>query len=62
MKMLQLVLKIAAAALALAAVACCIVAFWDKIEASFGCVKGKFCKSSDCDNSEYDEYVDWNAE
>ena len=60
MKTVQFVLKIAAAALALAAAACCIVAFWDKIEAAFAGVKSKCCKSG-CDN-EYDDYVDWSAE
>ena len=62
MKMLQFVLKIAAAALAVAAVACCVVAFWDQIGEAFCCVKGKLKKSGCCDCSEYDEYVDWNAE
>ena len=62
MKMVQLVLKVAAAVLAVAAAACCIIAFWDKIEEVFGCVKGKLGKSGCCDCGEYDEYVDWNAE
>lgn len=61
MKAARFVLKIVAAVLALAAAACCVIAFWDKIEAAIGCVKGKLCKSERCGDSEYDDYVDWDA-
>lgn len=62
MKVARFVLKVVAAALALAAVACCVIAFWDKIAAAFGCVKEKLCKPGCCCGSEYDDYVDWDAE
>lgn len=59
MKVARFVLKIVAAALAVAAAVCCVIAFWDKIEAAFGCVKTKLCKADCCGSSEYDDYVDW---
>ncbi|MGN0968147.1 MAG: hypothetical protein ACI4O3_02665 [Oscillospiraceae bacterium] len=63
MKVARFVLKIVAAALAVAAAVCCVIAFWDKIEAACGCVKEKLCKSGCCRcGSEYDDYVDWDAE
>ena len=61
MKVARFVLKIVAAALAVAAAVCCVIAFWDKIEAACGCAKEKLCKSGCC-GSEYDDYVDWDAE
>ncbi len=61
MKVARFVLKVVAAALALAAAACCVVAFWDKIVEVFGCAKAKLCKSGCC-GGEYDDYVDWDAE
>ena len=62
MKVARFVLKVVAAALGLAAAVCCVIAFWDKIEESLGCAKGKFCRSGCCGNSEYDDYVDWDDE
>lgn len=59
MKAARFVLKIVAAALALAAAACCVIAFWDKIEAAFNCVKSKVCSLKCCGGTEYDDYVDW---
>ena len=59
MKVARFVLKIVAAALAVAAVVCCVIAFWDKIEAAFGCVKTKLAKYGCCADSEFDDYVDW---
>ncbi len=61
MKVANSVWKIVAAVLAVAAAVCCVIAFWDKIEAAFGCVKtklGKCCCDSECD----DYVVDWDAE
>lgn len=62
MKVARFILKIVAAALAMAAAVCCVIAFWDKIEAAFGCAKEKLCKSGWRRGSEYDDYVDWDAE
>ncbi len=61
MKVARFVLKIVAAALAVSAAVCCVIAFWDKIEAACGCAKEKLCKSGCC-GSEYDDYADWDAE
>ncbi len=58
MKIARFVLKIVAAALAVAALACCVIAFWDKIEAAFYYVKEKLCRSK-CFCSECDDYLDW---
>lgn len=63
MKVARFVLKIVAAALALAAAVCCVIAFWDKLAAVFDCARKKLCKSGYCcGGSEYDDYVDWDAE
>ena len=62
MKVANFVLKVVAAALALAAAVCCAIAFWDKIGEACGCVGGKLRKSRCCGNSEYDDYVDWDEE
>ena len=60
MKAARLVLKIVAAALALAAAVCCVIAFWDKIETAFYYLKEKVGKI-DCCDSEFDDYADWDA-
>ena len=60
MKATQLILKIVAAVLALAAAVCCVIAFWDKIETAFYYLKEKVSKINCCD-SEYDDYADWDA-
>ena len=59
MKIARFVLKIVGACLALAAAACCVIAYWDKITE---CVHGigkalglKCCQYP----SEYDDYADW---
>lgn len=63
MKVARFVLKVVAAALALAAAVCCVIAFWDKLAEVFCCAKEKLCKSGcRCRGSEYDDYVDWDAE
>jgi len=61
MKTARFVLKLVAAALALAAAACCVIAFWDKIETAFYYLKEKVSKCSCCGGSEYDDYADWDA-
>lgn len=61
MKVARSILKIAAAALALAAAVCCVIAFWDKIEAAFNCVKAKLCKKGLC-TCESEDYADWTVE
>ncbi len=61
MKSARCVFKLLAAALALGAAACCVIAFWDKIEEAFSCAKGKLCKGGCCE-SDQDDYVDWDAE
>ena len=62
MKTARFVLKIVAAALALAAAVCCVIAFWDKIEETFFCLKNKVKKIECGCGDEYDDYVDWDAE
>lgn len=62
MKVARFVLKTVAAALALAALVCCVIAFWDKLAAALGCAKDKLCKVGGRCGSEYDDYVDWDAE
>ena len=59
MKVARFVLKIVAAALAVAAAVCCVIAFWDKIETAFYYVKEKLCKAGCCIDGECDDYVDW---
>ena len=63
MKIARFVLKIVAASLAVAALACAIVAYWDKIMELFCCAKSKGtakAKSCGCNYpSEYDDYADW---
>lgn len=61
MKVARFVLKVVAAALALAAAVCCVIAFWDKLAEILGCAKERLCKSG-FGGSEYDDYVDWDAE
>lgn len=61
MKVVRLILKIAAAVLALAAAVYCVIAFWDKIEAAFNCVKAKLCKCGLC-SCESEDYADWPVE
>lgn len=63
MKVTRFILKIAGAALALAAAVCCVIAFWDQIESAFDCAKGKIHKPHCCMRSkEYNDYADWDAE
>lgn len=63
MKVARFVLKIVAAALALAAAVCCVIAFWDKILEVFYCVKAKFCKAGLCCCDDMcDESFDWDEE
>ena len=61
MKTARCVLKIVAAALAIAAAACCVIAYWDKIENAFYCLKAKVQKIQ-CSCCECDESIDWDAE
>ena len=57
MKIARFVLKVVAAALALAAAVCCVIAFWDKIVESLGCARDR-CRCG----SEYEDYADWDEE
>ncbi len=61
MKVARLVLKIVGWSLAVAAAACCIVAYWDKITEGLTCVKDKFAEKGACccHSSEFDDYADW---
>ncbi len=61
MKATRVILKIVAAVLVVGAAACCVIAFWDKIEAAFNCVKTKLCKRGLC-TCECEDYADWNVE
>ncbi len=66
MKIARFVLKIVAASLATAALACCLVAYWDKIMECFFSVRGKVAQKAKechcCYPSEYDDYADWDME
>ena len=62
MKAARLVLKIVAGALALAAAVCCVIAFWDKIEEAFYCLRDKVRKIECSCDGECDDFVDWDAE
>ncbi len=66
MKIARFVLKIVAASLATAALACCVVAYWDKIAEFFCSLTGKVKeKTVGCHcsyPSEYDDYADWDLE
>ncbi len=62
MKVARCILKLTAVCLALAAITCCVVAYWDKIWAFFtraGETLRK--KKADCPicSSEYEDYADW---
>lgn len=58
MKIARFVLKIVAACLAVAAAACCIIAYWDKILEGVRAIREKLgCPC--CKNAEYDDYADW---
>ena len=53
MKIARFVLKIVALSLAVAAIVCAVVAYWDKLAQLCGCAKGKL--NAAC-TSEYDDY------
>ncbi|MEG1857407.1 MAG: hypothetical protein RR216_01610 [Pseudoflavonifractor sp.] len=60
MKAVRFVLKVLAISMAAAAAACCIIAYWDKIVALFGCARNKLAeKHACCCHSEYDDYADF---
>lgn len=59
MKTARFVLKIVALALTAAAIACAVIAYWDKIAGFFGGVKDKLEDRHFCRHSEYDDYADW---
>ncbi|NCB62087.1 MAG: hypothetical protein EOM52_00485 [Clostridia bacterium] len=59
MKIARFVLKIIALSLAVAAMVCAIIAYWDKIADVFGCVKDKLEEKGCCRPAEYDDYADW---
>ena len=59
MKIARFVLKIVGLCLALAAAACCVIAYWDKItECVQGVGQALGVKCCQCP-SEYDDYADW---
>ncbi len=55
MKVARFVLKIVSLCLATAALACCVIAYWDKITEAARFIGGKL----GCCHSEYDDYADW---
>ncbi len=59
---LQTILKLAAVLAALAAAACCVIAYWDKITEFCGCAKEKLAEKRACCCAEYDDYADWDEE
>jgi len=54
MKVARFVLKIVALSLALAAVICGVIAYWDKLAELGSCAKGKLTRTACA--SEYDDY------
>lgn len=60
MKIARFVLKIVAVAMVVAAAACAVVAYWDKIVDAFYAVADKIAeKKAECRfSSEYDDYED----
>ncbi|MEQ2443326.1 hypothetical protein [Pseudoflavonifractor intestinihominis] len=62
-KVVQFVLKLVAVCMVVAAAACCVIAYWDKISAFLGCARDKIAeKRACCCHSEYDDYADWDEE
>ena len=60
MKVARFVLKIVGTCLALAAAACCIIAYWDKITECVNRVGNKLGFSCGCsDYADFDDYADW---
>lgn len=60
MKIARFVLKIVTLSLAVAAMACCVVAFWDRITDGLSCARDHLAeKRACCHPSEYDDYADW---
>lgn len=59
MKIARMVLKVVACSLALAAAACCVIAYWDKLTEAvqkLGAKLGCQCRKT---MPEYDDYADW---
>lgn len=54
MKVARFILKLVAVSLAVAAAACCVVAYWDKIVDAVEAVRNKCGKKV-----EYADYADW---
>ena len=62
-KVVQFVLKLVAVCAIVAAAACCVIAYWDKITAVLSCARDKLAeKKAYCCHSEYDDYADWDEE
>lgn len=57
MKVARFVLKIVSASLALAAIVCCVIAYWDKLAACFTRINDKL-EERKCRNAEYADYAD----
>lgn len=55
MKVVRFVLKIVSLCLATAAIACCVIAYWDKIMDAARFLGSKL----GCCRTEYDDYADW---
>ncbi len=59
MKNASFILKIVSAVLALGAAICCIIAFWDNLQAAFAQVKSAL---PECPCHKKNEYIDWDEE
>ncbi len=59
MKVARFVLKVVGFSLAIAATACCIIAYWDKIVEAVHCVGKRLGCCSDSPCGDYDDYADW---
>ena len=55
MKVARFVLKIVSLCLAVAALVCCVIAYWDKITEAVQFVGSKLSRR----NAESDDYADW---
>ncbi|MEG2679556.1 MAG: hypothetical protein RR949_06395 [Oscillospiraceae bacterium] len=59
MKTAKFVMKLVAVFLAVAAAVCCVVAYWEKIQAFFVGIKGRCEEGGCCCHHESDDYADW---
>ncbi|MEG0765283.1 MAG: hypothetical protein RRY65_00955 [Pseudoflavonifractor sp.] len=61
MKAVRFILKVLAVSMTVAAAACCVIAYWDKIAELWCYAKNKLAGKHPCccHSSEYDDYADF---